>query len=60
MFDHGNIISLNLRNMLTIVLMATVGWFCLHLLARAAGGSVGVSYTGGGNYTGGLDFTDGM
>lgn len=30
--DHGNIIAWNFRNLVTITIMVTIGWFILHLL----------------------------
>jgi hypothetical protein len=55
--EHGNIISLNIRNMITIIVMATIGWFFLHLLVNLFGGGIGVSYSG--STSGGVNLSDG-
>jgi hypothetical protein len=37
--DHSAIISLNPRNMITIVVMVTIGWFFLHLIGNLVNGT---------------------
>ncbi len=42
--EHANIISFTFRNLITIVVMVTIGWFFLHLIGNLMGGTFSASY----------------